>query len=138
VALVGEILFASLWLRSSLSRGADASVTRYVVATMAITSRGVALPASQINLVTGILLIFLGPTHFSHALWLWVSIALYTIMAGMWHGTLIPLRKKMESVLEGSGTSEYGPMARRWVSVSRTVLILFALILVLMIWKPTI
>lgn len=142
VALVGEILFASLWLRSSLSRAVDAGVTRYVVATMAVTSRGVAMPAFAINLSSGVLLSIFGPVHWTHAIWLHLSIVLYTIMAGLWHGMLIPWRKRMAVMLEAAGSgplpADYEPMARQWVRISRAVLLLFAAILVLMVWKPTI
>ncbi len=142
VVLVGEILFASLWLRSSLARGSDAGVTRYVIATMTVTSRGVAMPAFVVNLASGVLLSIFGHVHWSHAIWLILSIVLYTIMASLWHGTLIPLRKKMAVMLEGVGSgplpAEYEPMARQWVRISGAVLVLFAAILVLMVWKPTI
>jgi uncharacterized membrane protein len=142
VLLVGEILFASLWLRSSLARAADPGVTRYVITTMAVTSRGVAMPAFVVNLASGVLLSIFGHVHWSHAIWLILSIVLYTIMASLWHGTLIPLRKRMAEKLEAVGSgplpADYEPMARQWVRISGAVLMLFAAILVLMVWKPTI
>jgi hypothetical protein len=58
VLLVGEILYATLWLRSSLARGTDPNVTRYVLGTMALTSRGIAMPAYGVNLASGIVLSF--------------------------------------------------------------------------------
>ena len=142
ILLVGEILFATFWLRSSLQRGPEPQVARYVLATMAVTGRGIAMPAFNVNLASGIILAFTEHVHWSHAVWLIVSIVLYTIMASLWHGTMIPLRKKMAAEMEqgaaGSLPSTFEPMARRWVRTSGVVLALFAAILGLMIWRPTI
>lgn len=140
--LVGEILFASFWLRSSLTSGPEPRVTRYVLGTMALTTRGIAMPAYTVNLASGILLTFTEHIHWSRAIWLIASIVLYTIMASLWQGTMIPLRRKMAAEIEQAGAgplpSTYEPMARRWVRTSGAVLALFALILGLMIWRPTI
>jgi uncharacterized membrane protein len=140
--LVGEILFASIWLRSSLSRRSDAGVTRYVIATMAVTSRGIAMPAFAVNLASGVALSIFGDVQWSRAIWLILSIVLYTIMGSLWHGTLIPLRKRMALMLEGVGQgplpADYEPMARMWTKVSGAVLMLFLAIFALMIWRPTI
>ena len=142
VLLVGEILYASLWLRSSLHRGPEPQITRYVLGTMALTTRGVAMPAYYVNLISGILLGFVANVHWSRAIWLIVSIVLYTIMSSLWQGTLIPLRQKMEAELERAGSGSlpatFEPMARQWVRISGAVLALLAAILGLMIWRPTI
>jgi len=139
--LVGEILFSSLWLRASIGRAADLGVTRYVLATMKITSRSIALPAMTVNLVTGIALIFHTDVRMSRAIWLILSIILYTVLSSLWHGTLIPLRKRMATMIEGAGGSlpaDYETLARQWVKVSGSVVALFAVILVLMIWRPVV
>jgi predicted integral membrane protein DUF2269 len=140
VLLVGEILYSSLWLRSSLSR-AEAGVSRYVLATMQATSRGIALPAMAVNLITGIVLIFTIDSRFTRAIWLILSIVLYTVLSGLWHGRLIPMRKKMAAMIEGAGSgpvpAEYPALAGQWVKISGTVVSLFAVILALMVWRPT-
>jgi predicted integral membrane protein DUF2269 len=140
IVFIGELMFASLWLRSAVARGEDLPVARYVISTMRLTSRGVAFPAIVVQLISGLALMHFREVHFSRAIWLWVSIALFTVVASMWHGTLIPLRKKLERLLEGGAAgplpAEYGPIAKRWVSVSRTVLVLIGVILVLMVWRP--
>jgi uncharacterized membrane protein len=140
--LVGEILFASIWLRSSISRRSDAAVTRYVIATMAVTSRGIAMPAFVVNLASGVTLSIFSDVHWSRAIWLILSIVLYSIMASLWHGTLIPLRNRMAQMLESAGQgplpADYEASARQWVRISGAVLMLFLAIFALMIWRPTI
>jgi uncharacterized membrane protein len=139
--LVGEILFSSLWLRASVARPSEPGVSRYVVATMALTSRGIALPAMTVNLATGVILGFTSGIHWPRAIWLIVSIILYTVLSSLWHGTLIPLRKRMAAMLDGAGPgslpADYLTLARQWVRVSGSVVALFGVILGLMIWKPT-
>ena len=107
---------------------------------MALTSRGIALPAFYVNLASGILLGFAAHIHWLRATWLIAAIVLYSIMASLWHGTLIPLRRQMESEMERAGEGpvpvSFEPMARRWVRTSGAVLALFAAILGLMIWRP--
>jgi uncharacterized membrane protein len=141
LVLVGEVLFASFWLRASFARVADLGVTRYVVTTMTLTSRRVAFPAILVNLLTGIVLVPMSGVTHTGGRWLLVSIVLYAIMSGLWHGRLIPLRKKMAAVIEGTGSGplppEYTALARTWGSVSAQVVALAAMILALMIWKPT-
>lgn len=141
IVFVGELLFASFWLRSSIGRSEGLPVARYVVATMRLTSRGVALPAIAVQLISGIALMHFRHVLISRAIWLWASIALFAVAAALWHATLIPMRKRLEQILEGASgatalPAEYGPIAERWVSVSRTVLALLGVVLVLMIWKP--
>lgn len=142
LVLAGEILFAMLWLRASIHAPRSAQVTSYVVATMAATSRGVALPAILVNLLTGLALLHARHTALAGAIWLWVALLLYAIVTGLWHGVLIPLRKKMAVIIEGAGgdapPEAYEPLARRWISVSGYVVILLAVILGLMIARPTI
>jgi uncharacterized membrane protein len=141
LVLAGEILFSSLWLRASLARPGEPGVTRYVLATMQFTSRGVALPAMLVNLITGIVLTMTTDLHMSKAIWLIVSIILYTVLSSLWHGTLIPLRKRMAAMIESAGPgvlpADYPAFARQWVKISGSVVALFAVILALMIWRPT-
>lgn len=140
LVLVGEILFSSLWLRSSVARGSDLGITRYVLATMSLTSRGVAMPAFAVNLVSGIVLALLDHARLGHAKWLVISIILYTVMAGLWHGRLIPMRKKMQAMIDAVASESlpagYEAMARQWAGVSGVILTLLALILLLMVWRP--
>jgi hypothetical protein len=142
ILLVGEILFATIWLRSSLAGGPEPRATRYVIGTMALTTRGIAVPAFYVNMTSGILLGFVANIHWLRAIWLIVSIVLYSIMASLWQGTLIPLRRMMAEEIDRAGAGPlpvaFEPMARRWVRTSGAVLALFAAILGLMIWRPTI
>ena len=141
--LVGELLYATLWLRASLATAREPGVSRYVVGTMRLTSRGIAMPMMLINIVTGVAMAFMKHIVWSRSIWILVTIALYTVLGSLWHGTLIPLRKRMESVLERAGPgstlpAEYDELARRWIRVSGAVLFLFAVILALMIWRPVV
>jgi uncharacterized membrane protein len=100
------------------------------------------MPAFAVNLASGVALSIFGDVQWSRAIWLILSIVLYTIMGSLWHGTLIPLRKRMALMLEGVGQgplpADYEPMARMWTKVSGAVLMLFLAIFALMIWRPTI
>ena len=137
VVLMGELLFASLWLRSAMSRGGEPALLRYTLATMQWTSKSFALPAILVNLITGLGLIHFGRISM-HSMWLAVSLLLYVVVTGLWHGFLIPLRKKTAAAIEagGAGGMDAVPMAKRWVSVSGVVILLLFAILALMVWKP--
>jgi uncharacterized membrane protein len=148
VALTGELLFASLWLRSALARGGGPAVVRYVLATMAWTSKSVALPAILVNLLSGLALLHFAHVRMSEATWIVVSLVLYVVLTGIWHGMLIPLRKKMQKLVEAAPavgyaaeeretSGEFAPLARRWVSGSAAAIALLFLILLLMVLKPT-
>lgn len=147
VTLFGELFFASLWLRSALARGGGSAITRYTLATMAWTSKSVALPSILVNLLTGLALL-----HFSHvnpmtAKWILVSLLLYVVLTGIWHGMLIPLRKKMQRLVEAApaagyaseereGSAEFLALAKRWISGSVAAIVLLFVILALMVLKP--
>ena len=140
---MGELLYTTLWLRASLGSAREPGVTRYVLATMRMTSRGIAMPVMTVNIVTGVTLAFMKDVVWSHAIWLILTIILYTILGGLWHGTLIPMRKRMADLFERAGSgpglpAEYEALASQWIRVSLAVLGLFAVILGLMIWRPVI
>jgi len=148
VFLVGELLFSGLWFGRAIKRG-DASLRSYVLATMAWTSKTYALPAILVNLLTGLSLIHFRKTPMATAVWLWIALVLYIVVTGLWHGVLIPKRKKMAALIgepekggkagaaAASGAGDFDAMARGWLRINGvTVLLLFA-ILVLMIWRPT-
>jgi uncharacterized membrane protein len=148
VALVGELLIGSLWLRSALARGGGSAVLRYALATMAWTSKSIALPAILVNLIAGLALLHFGtPGILVGTKWIFVSIALYVVLSGLWHGMLIPMRKKMQGLIEAAPaagyaaeeretTAEFTALAKAWLSVSGIVLALLFVILLLMVWKP--
>jgi uncharacterized membrane protein len=147
VALLGELLFASLWLRSALARGGGSAIVRYTLATMAWTTKSVALPSILVNLITGLALL-----HFAHldvmaSKWILVSLVLYVVLSGIWHGMLIPLRKKMQRLVEATpaagyatedreASAEFLGLAKRWVSGSFAAIALLFVILGLMVLKP--
>ena len=145
VVLMGELLIGSLWLRSAMSRGASPLLLRYALATMTWTSKSFALPAILVNLIAGLALLHFSSVQWATALWLWISLALYVVVTGMWHGMLIPMRKRMLARMEVAGghgggessaTADTLAMAKRWVSVSGAVTAMLFAILLLMIWKP--
>jgi uncharacterized membrane protein len=148
VALTGELLFASLWLRSALARGGGSAIVRYTLATMAWTSKRVAFPSILVNLITGLVLIHFAGVDLGGAKWIVVSLVLYVVLTGIWHGMLIPLRKRMQNLVESAPaagypneeretSAEFMGLAKRWISVSGAAIALLFVILLLMIWKPS-
>jgi uncharacterized membrane protein len=147
VVLIGELLFASLWLRSALARGGGSAITRYTLATMEWTSKSVALPAILVNLLTGLALLHFAHIDFRRAKWVIVSLALYVVLTGIWHGMLIPTRKKMQRLVEAAPSagypteeretsSEFRGLSKRWVSGSVVALVTVFVILGLMVLQP--
>jgi len=148
VVLIGELFYAGLWLARAVARG-EAGLRVYVLATMAWTSKSYALPAILINLLTGLALIHFRKTALAHALWLWIALALYIVVTGLWHGVLIPRRKKMAALYgepekggarivaagEG-GHGSFDEMARGWLAVNGVTVLLLFVILALMVWRP--
>jgi uncharacterized membrane protein len=148
VALTGELLFASLWLRSALARGGGSAIVRYTLATMAWTSKSIAFPAILVNLISGLALLHFAGIDIGGARWIIVSLVLYVVLTGLWHGVLIPLRKKMQRLVEAAPTAGYPTeeretsaeflgLAKRWISVSGAAIALLFVILLLMVWKPS-
>ena len=147
VTLFGELLFASLWFRSALVRGGGSAISRYTLATMAWTSKSVALPSSLVNLITGLALIHFGGRALMTAKWILISLGLYVVLTGIWHGMLIPTRKKMQRLVEATpaagyaaeereASAEFLALAKRWVSGSVAAIVLLFVILGLMVTKP--
>jgi|AP12_2_1047962.scaffolds.fasta_scaffold98752_2 uncharacterized membrane protein len=146
VVLIGELLFSGLWLARALARG-DAGLRGYVLATMAWTSKSWALPAILINLVAGLALLHFRHTPLAHALWLWIAVVLYVVVTGLWHGVLIPRRKKMAArfgepekgaaaAAGGGDAAEFEAMAKGWLGVNAVTVALLFVILALMVWRP--
>ena len=147
VALIAELLYASFWLRSALARGGGSAITRYTLATMEWTSKSIALPAILVNLVTGLALLHFSGIHFGRETWIHISLGLYVLLTGIWHGMLIPTRKKMQRLVEAQPaagypteeretSSEFLGLAKRWISVDAVALVLVFAILALMVLKP--
>lgn len=148
VALTGELLFASLWFRAALARGGGPAVTRYALGTMAWTSKSVALPFILLNLLTGLALIHFNRFSLIGTRWILISLALYVILTGLWHGLLIPTRKRMQALVESVPAAgyasedretsvEFSGLARKWISMSGVAIALLFAILLLMVWKPS-
>ena len=149
VALTADLLYGGFWLTRAVQRR-DAGVRSYVLATMAWTSKSYALPAILVNLIAGLGLIHFMKTPMASALWLWIALPLYVVVMGLWHGVLIPKRKKLaaligepekgaKAVVAAAGVSgDFDTMARSWLSVNGVTLLLVFVILALMIWRPMI
>ena len=148
VVLIGDLLYGGFWLTRAIQRR-DAGVRGYVLSTMAWTSKSYALPAILVNLIAGLALIHFMKTPMKTALWLWIALPLYIVVTGLWHGVLIPKRKKMAAMIgepekggkagaaaAGSG-GDFDTMARSWLSVNGVTLFLLFAIVALMIWRPT-
>lgn len=152
VVLIGDLLFAGFWLSRAVQRG-DTGLRAYVLATMAWTSKSYALPAILVNLIAGLALIHFKETPMATALWLWIALVLYVVVTGLWHGVLIPKRKKMAALFgepekgakagtaaaaAGTGAAgDFDSMARGWLSVNGVTVLLLFVILALMVWRPT-
>jgi uncharacterized membrane protein len=147
VALIGDLLYAGFWLRSALARGGGSAITRYTLATMQWTSKTVAFPAILVNLLTGLALLHFAHIDLSDAKWVVVSLLLYVVLSGLWHGMLIPTRKKMLRLVEAEPaagyakedretSSEFLGLAKRWITVNAVSLALVFAILALMVLKP--
>ena len=146
VLLIGDLVFSGFWFGRAVKRG-DASIRSYVLATMAWTSKSYALPAILVNLITGLALIHFTKVAMASAIWIWIALVLYIVVTGLWHGVLIPRRKKMAALIgepekggkaagAAAAAGDFDSMARGWLQVNGvTVLLLFA-ILVLMVWRP--
>ncbi|HET9951605.1 MAG TPA: DUF2269 family protein [Candidatus Eisenbacteria bacterium] len=148
VLLIGDLVYSGFWFGRAMKRG-DASLRSYVLATMAWSSKTYALPAILLNLITGLALLHFAKVAMASAVWLWIALILYVVVTGLWHGVLIPKRKKMAALIGepekggkagaaagAAAAGDFDSMARGWLQINGvTVLLLFA-ILVLMVWRP--
>jgi uncharacterized membrane protein len=150
VLMIGELTYSGFWFGNAVKRG-DASLRSFVLATMAWTSKTYALPAILVNLLTGLALIHFRKTPMATALWLWIAVVLYIVVTGLWHGALIPKRKKMAAMIgepekggkAGGGaaaaaaSAEFDAMAAGWLRLNAVAVFLLFAILLLMILRPT-
>ena len=139
VVMIGDLLYGGFWLTRATLPG-NAGVRSYVLATMAWTSKSYALPAILVNFIAGLALIHFKHTAMSSALWLWIALPLYFVVSGLWHGVLIPKRKKMTAALAEKGgatdAGDFDSMARGWLRINGVTLFLLFVILALMLWRP--
>jgi uncharacterized membrane protein len=100
IVLGGQVVMAMTLLAASLKEGADSRVARYVQAILKGTGRTIALPAIVLLFISGIGLTHPTGVKWGKAIWIWISLGLFLVFAGaVWHGVMIPLRKKMQGVL---------------------------------------
>ena len=143
IVLGGQVVMAMTLLAASLREGADSRVARYVQAILKGTGRTIALPAIVLLFISGIGLTHPTGVKWGKAIWIWISLGLFLVFAGaVWHGVMIPLRKKMQGALEkteatGPVPDSYRALAQSWLTWSGICLGLIAVILALMVWKPT-
>ncbi len=143
IALAGQLFMAAAALAASLKADSDPRVARFVQAMLKGTGRAIALPALLLLFVSGLGLTHAARIPWREAVWIWISLGLFFVFAGgIWHRMLIPLRQEMQRIVEGTGETgalpeNYRKLARAWISASGICLALIAVILALMIWKPT-
>lgn len=98
----------------------------------------IANPAYGILLLTGLVLVFVGNWGFK----LWVIVALigFVIVAGLGFGVFTPLLRNQIRLAESGDTSsaEYQRLANRSRALGPILGLLVAIILVMMVFKPTI
>ncbi len=141
ILLAGDLVFGTAWLAGSLRAPGGPALARYVQRSLRSSGRRIALPAMLVLFLSGLYLVHLDHLSFHRDLWVSVSLLLFLVLSGLWHGVLIPVRKKMERAAESAGTADalgedYPKLARAWINASGAILFLTAAILVLMVSKP--
>jgi uncharacterized membrane protein len=146
VVMIGELLYSGLWLGRAVAHG-DSGLTPFVLATMRWTSRTYAFPAILVNLLTGLTLLHFKRTPMAAATWLWAALLLYAVVTALWHGVLIPMRKRMAAAIgqpeparavpaKGDAVVDFGRLAREWLTVNALVVLMLFAIFALMVWRP--
>ncbi len=99
--------------------------------------RSIANPAYAVVLVTGLLLVWIGPVPLA-APWLLSALLLFLLAAVLGLGVLTPLTRRQSRVLQGQGpqAAEYARLRRRINHISGLAAALVLLILWLMVMKP--
>jgi len=97
----------------------------------------IANPAYGILFLTGLIMIFVG--HWGFALWLIVAIVLFVVVAALGGAVFTPLlRNQIKLADSGDTTSaEYVRLATRSRSLGPALGLLVLVILVMMVFKPT-
>jgi uncharacterized membrane protein len=142
ILLAGAFAIGGIWLSASIRRPDAARIAPFVQDLLRITGRAVGIPATVLVLLSGFALWLAGRFSAAHALWLWLALAVFTAAGAVWHWGLIPERVRMGKLAAEGEASEavppaYARAARRWLIGNGVLLGLLAVILVLMIAKPT-
>ena len=98
----------------------------------------IANPAYGLLLLTGLVLVFVGNWGFK--LWVIVALVGFVIVAGLGFGVFTPLLRNQIRLAESGDTSsaEYRRLASRSRTLGPVLGLLVAIILVMMVFKPTI
>jgi uncharacterized membrane protein len=109
----------------------------HILGTIRVLDRRVAMPAYGVILLTGLLMVWIGPVSIT-ASWVWISLALYAVIAAIGAAALAPAMGTMRQTLAAGGPESPG-YRRAQTRAYRLVAIAVALavvILGLMVIKP--
>jgi uncharacterized membrane protein len=135
VAALGSNMTYGIWLAAAARNPA---VLPFTLRTIRLIDNRVANPSYGMLLVTGIVLILIGPYDFSTP-WVGLAIALYIVAVLLGALGYSPTLRRQIALAEsgGPGAPEYAPVARRGTLLGILLAVLVVAIELVMVTKPT-
>lgn len=118
--------------------GRDRDRLVWVIESVRLLDRRIANPSYVVVLVAGILTVLTGPFSFK-SLWVALSIVLFIVVAVVGAAVYAPAMRRQQALAEADPTTpEYEAAARRSRMIGGVAMVLVAVIVVLMVLRPTI
>lgn len=134
IAAVGTNVTYFWWLRVARHGGREATTALEGITAL---DRRVANPGYIVLPITGVAMVLVGDVGFS-TLWVASAIGLYVALGAFAGIFFAPsLRRQVELARDGHGGDEYAAAARRTLTTGMLTMLIIAVILYLMVLKPT-
>lgn len=135
IAAVGSNVTYGVWTARS---AADPAHLGFALRGVKFLDDRIANPAYGVVLLTGLVMVVVGHWSFT-ALWVILAIVLFIAVAALGFGVFTPLLRTQIKLVDAGETAsaEFARLARRSMMLGLALGILVALILVMMVFKPT-
>lgn len=135
ITAVGANITYGVWIARSQR---DPSHTGFALKGIQFIDNRIANPAYGVLLLTGLLMVFVGNLAFT-SLWIILALILFAIVVVIGVGFFTPVLRNQIRLVDSGDTSspEFERLARRSQIIGPLLGIVVALILVMMVFKPT-
>lgn len=134
ISAVGANITYGVW-NARIAR--DPSHTSFALKGIKFLDDRIANPSYGVLFLTGLIMIFVG--HWGFALWVIVAIVLFIAVAAVGFGVFTPLLRNQIRLADSGDTSsaEYTRLANRSRTLGPVLGLLILVILIMMVFKPT-
>lgn len=134
IVAVGSNITYGAW---NVRAAADSAHTSFALKGIKFLDDRIANPAYGVLFLTGLIMVF--TAHWGFQLWVIVAIVLFVAIAVVGFGVFTPLLRRQIALADSGGTTsdEYRGLQRRSQLIGPILGVLVLVILVMMVFKPT-